>query len=201
MPSVGIEKSKKLFEDEGIIQHFVRKKDMKLRTFSSLVLMMATTGFIYQSKAFGHGVAIEYQATEAISIQAKYDNGKPMSNAQVAVYSPENPSEAWQTGVTDDEGKFAFVPENDISGNWTVKVRSAGHGNVINIPLQSQNTETENSTQQEISASTNNMEEKTSSVTPSATGELSPSQKILMAITGSWGFIGTALFFSRQSTK
>lgn len=174
---------------------------MKLKTLSSLLFIMATTGVFYQSKAFSHGVAIAYQTTEAISIQAKYDNGKPMSNAQVVVYSPENPSEAWQTGVTDDEGKFAFIPENDVSGNWTVKVRSAGHGSVINIPLQSLNTEIDNNTQEEMSVNTNNREEKTSSITSSATGELSTSQKILMAITGSWGFIGTALFFSRQQGK
>ncbi len=174
---------------------------MKLRALSSLGIILATTGFIYQSKAFGHGVAIEYQTTEAISIQAKYDSGKPMSNAQVVVYSPENPSEAWQTGVTDDEGKFAFIPENNVSGNWTVKVRSAGHGSVINIPSQSQNTEIDNDAQSEMSVNTNNREEKTSSVISSTTGGLSTSQKMLMAITGSWGFIGTALFFSRQQNK
>lgn len=174
---------------------------MKLRTLSSLVLIVATTSVISQSKAFGHGVAIEYQATEAISIQAKYDSGKPMSNAQVVIYSPANPSEAWQKGVTDDEGKFTFVPENNLTGNWTVKVRSAGHGNVISIPLQSQNPEVYNNTQEKMSANSNNRQEKTSSVTSSTTGELSLSQKILMAITGSWGFIGTALFFSRQQSK
>lgn len=174
---------------------------MKLKTLSRLVLIMATTGLIYQSKAFGHGVAIEYQATEAISIQAKYDSGKPMSNAQVVVYSPENPSEPWQTGVTDKEGKFVFVPDNGISGNWSVKVRSAGHGSVINIPLRSPSTEIDNNTQKEMSENPNNREEKISSAPPTARGELSTSQKILMAITGSWGFIGTAFFFSRQPSK
>lgn len=174
---------------------------MKLRTLSSLVLIVATTGVISQSKAFGHGVAIEYQATEAISIQAKYDSGKPMSNAQVVIYSPANPSEAWQKGVTDGEGKFTFVPESNISGNWTVKVRSAGHGNVINIPLQSHNGQEDDHNPQKMSVNTNNSQGETYSGTSSGRGELSLSQKILMAITGSWGFIGTALFFSRQQSK
>lgn len=174
---------------------------MKLRTLSSLGVILATTGFIYQSKAFAHGVVLQYQPTDAIALLAKYDNGQPMSNAQVVIYSPDNPSQPWQTGVADEEGKFVFIPDTNINGNWTVKVRSAGHGSVINIPLQSQNIENDNDTQEQISANINDTEEKISPITPSATGQLSTTQKILMAITGSWGFIGTALFFSRQQSK
>ena len=38
-----------------------------------------------RQQALAHGANIEYQETYAITIQAKYDDGTPMANAQVVV--------------------------------------------------------------------------------------------------------------------
>ncbi|MTF38969.1 carboxypeptidase-like regulatory domain-containing protein [Cyanobacterium aponinum UTEX 3221] len=174
---------------------------MKLRTLSSLGLGLVLASVIHQPKTSAHGVAIDYQATEAIAIQAKYDSGKPMSNAQVVVYAPNNPTQAWQTGVTDSDGKFTFVPEPNVNGNWTIKVRSAGHGSVVNIPIEPLQAENDHQIQEEISENPNTNLGQSHRASSSITGELSTPQKILMALTGSWGFVGTALFFSRKKQE
>ncbi|NEP59250.1 MAG: carboxypeptidase regulatory-like domain-containing protein, partial [Symploca sp. SIO2G7] len=100
-----------------------------------LVPIIITSVFNWSLRANAHGVKIEYQATQAIEIQAKYDTGKPMSNAQVTVYSPDQPSTPWLTGTTDDNGNFTFAPTPSTLGNWTVKVRQASHGSMINIAV------------------------------------------------------------------
>ena len=43
----------------------------------------------------------------------------------------------WHKGFTDEQGKFTFIPDYDNQGNWSIKVRSAGHGSLINIPIPS----------------------------------------------------------------
>lgn len=143
--------------------------------------------------SLAHNTIIEYQATEAIAIEAKFDDGTPLSNAQVVVYAPDNPNQAWQKGITDDQGKFSFIPDYKNKGNWTVKVRLAGHGDVINIPINASNI-------QNPSASLSHSETISSSLSLSHdNAQLSLRQKLMMAMMGSWGFVGTALFFSRKN--
>lgn len=134
-------------------------------------------------RAIAHGANIEYQETSAITIEAKYDDGTPMANAQVVIYAPEDLATPWLKGTTDDVGSFTFVPDRDEQnrGNWDVKVRQAGHGHIISIPI----------TEGKLAQSPSNIS--------SADAGYSPSQKIVMAAAVGWGFIGTALFFNRKS--
>lgn len=132
-----------------------------------------------QIQAIAHGVKIEYQVQSAIEIQSAYDNGEPMQAAQVAVYSPDNPTEPWLTGQTDANGKFIFAPDPQIEGNWEVQVRQAGHGEIVAIPLSS---DSESKLQ--------------ASIVKGSTGYSAP-QLILMGLMGIWGFVGTALFFAK----
>ncbi|NJN85435.1 MAG: carboxypeptidase regulatory-like domain-containing protein [Leptolyngbyaceae cyanobacterium SL_7_1] len=125
-------------------------------------------------RAWAHGVQIEYQATQAYEIQAAYDTGTPMADAQVAVYSPDEPSEPWLTGTTDAQGRFVFSPTTP--GNWEVQIRQAGHGDILVIPVGDGGAGS-------ASGSSN-------SYTPLQTG--------LMIGSVLWGCIGTALFFSRS---
>ena len=141
-------------------------------------------GLLGEKVALAHGAKIQYRQTEAISIQATYDDGKPMKKAQVVVYAPSDLTTPWLTGVTNEEGYFSFVPDGDISGNWDVKVRQSGHGDIISIPI----------TEGKLLADTS----KDMSL-PSNVGYTSM-QKIVMAAAGVWGFIGTALFFFRKQS-
>lgn len=135
-----------------------------------------------------HGANIKHQQTPAIVIKAAFDDGTPMANAQAIIYSPEDPANPWLKGTTDSEGKFTFVPESQVSGNWDVKVRQAGHGDIASISLEQENSasDTNPNTTENKAGMRANLE------------EILPLQKFLMISTTVWGFIGTALFFARN---
>lgn len=137
---------------------------------------------VWQVRADAHGANIQYEQTEAIKIQATYDDGTPMGEAQVVIYGPDDPANPKIKGTTDSEGYFVFIP--DGPGNWDVKVRQAGHGDIITIPL-GEKTVVEETKVEETKTEVNN---------PGYT----QIQKLLMAATGVWGFVGTALYFSRS---
>ncbi len=130
-------------------------------------------------KASAHGALIEYKTTEAIEIQSRYDTGEPLANAQVTIYTPDNPTTPWQTGRTDEKGKFVFTPDPDIAGYWEVKVRQAGHGGLASIPVETA-TATPDTTPSQMQASLNSW------------------QRGLMIGSVIWGCMGTALFFTKS---
>lgn len=141
----------------------------------------------YSPKTFAHGSNITYKTTKAVEITAKYENKTPMREAQVVIYAPDNPAQPWLKGMTNEEGKFTFIPNRKITGNWSIKVRLAGHGTMINIPIESSEIENSNEIKKlNISNQNNNP-------------NLTTLQKLMMSLTGIWGLIGTALFFSRKS--
>ena len=167
----------------------------------SLSLGLIFTPIVDPLPTLAHSTVIEYQATEAIAIDAKFDNGQPMANAQVVIYAPDNPTVAWSKGMTDETGQFSFIPDYQQTGNWTVKIRLAGHGSVINIPIES-------SVNSNVTANKNNPQtiftEDQTTFTSAVIGNnqnsnLSWSQKLLMTIAGGWGCVGTALYFSRKN--
>jgi nickel transport protein len=171
------------------------------KQLSAFAFGLIAVSVVHPLPSLAHNTMIEYKVIEAIAIQAKFDNGKPMTNAQVVVYAPDNLSVPWQKGLTDDQGKFTFIPDYDNQGNWTIKVRSAGHGSIINIPIQSlssssniQGSENKESTSISDTGKFSQTLVKTSNSVP-----LSLTQKLVMAVMGSWGFVGTALFFSRNN--
>ncbi len=145
-----------------------------------LALLMAIA---VPKSVLAHGANIEYQETTAITIQAKYDDGTPMGDAQVVVYAPSDRATPWLKGKTDESGNFSFVPDAEDVGDWDIKVRQSGHGDITSIPLG------------DSKLAVNNMGIN------SANGGYTPSQKLVMAAAVGWGFLGTALFFSRSKSQ
>ena len=149
------------------------------------------------SRAIAHGVHVTNQAISAIQVQAVYDTGEPMDKAQVTVYAPDNPQEPWMQGLSDDRGQFLFVPDFNETGTWTVKIRKAGHGSVITIPIGESQTS---------GVSTNDSTPIHQSIpiaqgTVSGNHALNALQKIVMMVSVFWGCTGTALFFSRSRSN
>lgn len=140
------------------------------------------------NRVLSHGANIQYGETTAIKIQAKYDDGTPMGNAQVVIYAPSDRATPWLKGVTDDDGSFTFVPDRQPAniGNWDVKVRQSGHGDITSIPIEDNTIATN--------------DEAASSVPDTNTNAYTSTQKVVMAAAGVWGFIGTALFFFRSKS-
>jgi nickel transport protein len=103
--------------------------------------------------------------------------------------------------MTDEKGKFIFTPDFSQGGDWTVKVRSAGHGGIVYIPVESlstQETNEVNSSQPSESRANNQIVKSPSPELEERTSSPTMLQKLMMAATGVWGFVGTALFFSRK---
>lgn len=140
------------------------KKTTLLIGLSLLVLLTLVT------TVFAHGAAINYKIESTVHINATYDSGDPMSEAQVAVFSPEDKQNPWLVDVTDEEGNFSFVPDMSMTGEWDVQVRQAGHGDLIHINLG----ETEGSD-----------------------GAFSVAQIVVMSLSILWGLVGTALYFMK----
>ena len=142
------------------------KRKLALPFVIFLALIITTT-------ALAHGAKIEYTVSMTVEIVAAYDSGDPMGEAQVVVYAPDDLTNPWLTGFTDEEGRFTFTPDPAIPGTWDVQVRQAGHGDIVHIPLGEGLTST------------------------GGTGS-TPLQTILMGASVIWGFVGTAFYFSRS---
>lgn len=127
-------------------------------------------------QAYAHGIRIQHTIDMLVEIVAAYDSGEPMAGAQVSVYAPDDPATPWLTGVCDDLGRFSFAPDASRPGTWAVRVRLAGHGDIIHIPVGE------------------------SSGTAGRAGGYTPLQIVLMAVCVIWGSIGTALYFARRRT-
>ena len=141
---------------------------------------------ILPTKTLAHGANIQYSETSAITIEAKYDDGTPMKSAQVVIYAPSDRATPWLKGTTDEQGQFSFVADPQIDGNWDVKVRQAGHGDITSIPV----------TKGQLGSDSTQVQSMSSNSSKGYTNL----QKFIMAATGIWGFVGTALFFARPQS-
>lgn len=126
----------------------------------------------WQTEAIAHGAIVEHKIIQAVEIKATYDSGEPMANAQITVYAPDDPATPWLQGTADELGRFMFTP--DVVGYWQVKVRQAGHGEIVSISIGDRGQKSPLST-------------------------VNPLQKLAIAGAVIWGFVGTALFFSRHN--
>ncbi len=140
--------------------------------------------------AIAHGLTVEHRQVSSVEIEARFETGEPMAQAQVLVYAPANPTEPWQQGTTDDQGNFSFTPDTSQPGSWEVMVRQAGHGVVTTVLVE--NPSPENS----VSDPETEAEGESNSLISPSTG-LSPVQQGITIGSVIWGFIGTALFFAR----
>ncbi|MFE4106732.1 carboxypeptidase regulatory-like domain-containing protein [Almyronema epifaneia] len=108
------------------------------------------------SSAFGHAVQTNYfvpllaepndsaravessvsgDAASTLVLESTFGDGSPFVGAEVTVYAPNDPETPWGVGTTDESGQFAFVPDESMPGNWTVKIRQEGHGDIVTIPV------------------------------------------------------------------
>ena len=150
-------------------------------------------------KILAHGTKISYENTEAIVINAVYDTGEPMGKAQVSVYTPDNSSQPWLTGTTDERGRFLFQPDSTKSGDWEVRVRHLGHGGVVRVPVTSKaQTQDTQETQQKITPDPSTPAQVVDVSQESNNLEYTPMQRGLMIASVIWGCVGTALFFSNR---
>jgi len=159
---------------------------MTIPQLRMLIPLLVLPMFGWNSAAQAHGANLQYRTATAFEIQATYEGGVPMARAQVSAYGPDDPSTPWITGETDEQGRFVFVPDRAQVGNWEVKVRQGGHGKVISISTQ------------QIAAEAKQASDRPTEWSSTESENYTPLQKTVMAVTGVWGLVGTALFFMRR---
>ena len=150
-------------------------------------------GFLAIAPALqAHGIDVTYSSTAAIQVQANFESGEPMGNAQVTVFAPTDSYTPWATGTTNAAGNFVFVPDPTQSGSWNVQVHLAGHGESLFIPVEANNDVSSPST----------AEAGVVIAPPSraiSARQLPIGQKLAVGALFAWGCVGTALYFKRES--
>lgn len=78
------------------------------------------------SSSYAHGTGYRYSSMKAIALEFSYSTGEAMSYREAKVFSPSDEKFAYQSGRTDESGRFSFVP--NVKGEWRVIVRDEeGH--------------------------------------------------------------------------
>jgi nickel transport protein len=144
---------------------------MKKKATALIVLIVM--GILFAPLVSAHGVSISYTADATYKVVAVYDDGTPMADAQVRIYSPEDAQEPYEVTSCDENGVYYFTPDTDITGDWYLQFSLAGHGGDVTIPVGEGTTEG---------------------------GDLPVTipQMIIMGACFVWGCIGTFLFFKRR---
>lgn len=89
-------------------------------------LAVAAGLIFFPAHAHSHGVGYRHSELKAIPLEFFYSTGEKMSYCEARVFSPNDEKFAAQTGRTDEQGRFAFVP--DSAGEWRIIVRdNEGH--------------------------------------------------------------------------
>ena len=106
--------------------------------FASLILL---AGLGIPSKVLAHAVETNYLLSSDLEIKSNYSTGEPLEKAEVVIYAPNNPSEPWMVGNMDEQGRFSFMPDLSIPGDWEVQINQEGHEDFLTIPVKDKKIE------------------------------------------------------------
>ncbi len=130
---------------------------MKQRLMRNALLVMASISMAaIPAEALAHQVQTDYilngqtnspvsseggQTGNSLSLQTTFSNGQPLKGATVIVYAPDQPDRVWTKGVTDSQGRYTFVPDRSISGEWKVDIQREGHADILQVPVTEEGIE------------------------------------------------------------
>ena len=105
---------------------FCRSKSNNMRRRLLLAAAFGLMFFVGPNAVFAHGVGYRESAVRPISLEFYYSTGETMSYLEAKVYSPKDEKFAYQSGRTDEDGRFAFTP--NAEGQWRIQVKDEeGH--------------------------------------------------------------------------
>lgn len=105
------------------------------RWIVALVMCVALMG--WPAQAWAHQVETFYTLGDQLEFQSVFSGGEPFAGATVTIYAPNQPDQPWQTLTTDEEGRFAFVPDESMPGDWEVAIESddISHADYWTVPV------------------------------------------------------------------
>jgi nickel transport protein len=121
----------------GITETVVARNGVLLNMKGKQLLPLMLLGLLsIPTKAFAHAVQTNYiLGNNQLETQTVYSNGQPLKRAKVTVYAPNDPTRPWLQGVTDEQGRFTFSPDQRIPGNWEITIRQEGHDDMLTVPV------------------------------------------------------------------
>lgn len=69
-----------------------------------------------------------------MEVKAQFEDGRPMKQAEIKIFEPQDPEQPAFVGHTDDQGLYHFVPI--MAEDWEIMVRKTGHGTQAVLPVQ-----------------------------------------------------------------
>ena len=96
------------------------------------------------SHTLAHTMFTNYLLNDTLDFQSTYSTDEAAENAEVYVYAPNDLEEPWLETRTDEEGRFSFLPDTSIPGDWEVQIIDEGHGEVIIVPVTEEGVDFEN---------------------------------------------------------
>ncbi|MDR3354473.1 MAG: hypothetical protein LBO21_05500 [Synergistaceae bacterium] len=106
------------------------------RSVISLIaaLILGYSAAAHPGAAFGHGSGYRQSKIDAVALEFYYSTGEAMAYQETKVYSPGGEGIAYQSGRTDEFGRYSFVPATE--GEWRVEVKDdEGHRAEALIPI------------------------------------------------------------------
>lgn len=104
------------------------------RLLVALVVCLALFGF--PAQAFAHQVQTDYFLQKNdLEFQSTFSTGEPFVGATVSIYAPNDLDNPWLQLITDDQGRFAFMPDLSILGDWNVAIEQGGHADYWTVPV------------------------------------------------------------------
>jgi nickel transport protein len=84
--------------------------------------------------ALAHGVGYRVSGKKAVALEFYYSTGETMAYLEARAYSPNDVKNAFQSGRTDEFGRYSFIPQTE--GEWRVIVKDEeGHRAEAVIPI------------------------------------------------------------------
>lgn len=101
----------------------------------ALIMGLAWLGL--PGAAWAHQVETFYTLGSQIEFQSVFSDGEPFAGANVTIYAPNQANRPWSALTTDAEGRFAFLPDESIPGDWEVAIESddLSHADYWTVPV------------------------------------------------------------------
>jgi nickel transport protein len=107
------------------------------RLIVALVACFALVG--WPAQAWAHQVETFFILGNQLEFESRFSTGEPFVGASVSVHAPNDTHQPWLTTTTDDEGRFAFLPDESIPGDWQVAIEddTLSHADYWTVPVGS----------------------------------------------------------------
>ncbi|MEM8777951.1 MAG: hypothetical protein AAGF26_03580 [Cyanobacteria bacterium P01_G01_bin.49] len=96
------------------------------------------------AKTLAHTMQTNYLFSDKLEFQSVYSTDEVAKNAEVIIFAPNNLEDPWLEARTDENGRFSFLPDTSITGNWEVQIIDEGHGEIIFVPVTDQGVDFDN---------------------------------------------------------